>query len=423
MTDAHARTQQWEPPPRPDWVRRFNEEGSYLDMKSVVPLDEQSLISHAKANTGLSDFGSEDWYEPFQQLIKSWNEEASLHAMGRIMARSDLLLYLQARLQIEDTYKKHPEIDEEQIVNPIIIVGQGRSGTSGLLNLLAKDPENGTVTTWEAYFPCPPPEKATYRTDPRIEKADKIITQWNRVVPELPSVHEFSGEIPTETIQLHCLSFQSPAWFSMIAPAPSYVEYMSKRGVIQALQYEKRVLKLLQWKNPRKHWVLKVAGDFICRMPDILAVYPDATLVWSHRDPIKAMSSAVNTLGYLAWTHSDRPFQGDTFRHVTNPESCAAMLCAPIAQIESNPQLRKQLCNVQYLDFISKPLEVVEKIYAVSGRKVTEAGRAAMQKYMDEYPRTARPPHRYDVGSKERIERERPAFKRYQEYFGVPNEV
>src|SRR5690606_38148922 len=104
------------------------------------------------------------------------------------------------------------------------------------------------------------------RTDPRIEKADKIITQWNRVVPELPSVHEFSGEIPTETIQLHCLSFQSPAWFSMIAPAPSYVEYMSKRGVIQALQYEKRVLKLLQWKNPRKHWVLKVAGDFICRM-------------------------------------------------------------------------------------------------------------------------------------------------------------
>ena len=423
MSQDTDRTQQWQPPPRPEWVRRCNEEGSYLDLKSVVPLDENSLISRARANTGLSDFGDDDWYEPFQKLLKSYEEEASFHLLGRLMARSDIILYLQARLQVEDTYKKHPEIDAEQIVNPIVIVGQGRSGTSGLLNLLAKDPENGTLTTWEAYFPCPPPERASYRSDPRIEKADKLITQWNRVVPEMPSVHEFSGEIPTETIQLHCMSFQSPAWFSMLGPAPSYVEYMIKRGIVPALRYEKRVLKLLQWQNPRKHWVLKAAGDFTCHMPDIISVYPDVTLVWSHRDPIKAMSSAVNTLGCLAWTHTDHPFQGSTFQHVTDPDTCAAMLCAPIEEIERNPELRKRLCNVQYLDFLRTPLQVVERIYATSGRKVSEAGRAAMLKYMDEYPRTIRPAHKYDVGSAERVARERPAFKRYQDYFNVPSEV
>ena len=423
MSHDHDRTTQWQPPTRPDWVRRVNEEGRYLDLKSVVPLDENSLLAQAKANTGLSDFGADDWHEPFQKLLKSYEEESSLHLLGRLMARSDLILYLQARLQVEDTYRRHPEIDAEQIVKPIVIVGQGRSGTSGLLNLLAKDPENGTLKTWEAYFPCPPPERATYLTDARIEKADKLITQWNRIVPEMPTVHEFSGAIPTETIQLHCMSFQSPAWFSMLGPAPSYVEYMAKRGILHALRYEKRVLKLLQWKNPRQHWVLKAAGDITCRMPDIISVYPDVTLVWSHRDPIKAMSSAVNTLGYLAWTHTDQPFQGSTFAHVTNPDSCAAMLCEPIAQIESNPELRKRLCNVQYLDFIKTPLQVVESIYAVSGRTVSAAGRATMQKYMDDYPRTSRPAHRYEAGSTERVERERRAFKRYQEYFKVPSEV
>jgi hypothetical protein len=209
----------------------------------------------------------------------------------------------------------------------------------------------------------------------------------------------------------------------MLGPARSYVEYMGKRGVVPALRYEKRVLKLLQWKNPRKHWVLKAAGDITRQMPDIISVYPDVCLVWSHRDPIKAMSSAVNTLGYLAWTHTDDPLPGGTFAHVTNPDTCAAMLCEPIAQIESNPELRKRLCNVQYLDFIRKPLEVVERIYATCGRQVSDVGRAVMQKYMDDYPRTARPAHRYDVGSEERVERERRAFKRYQDYFSVPSEV
>lgn len=416
------RVKQWKPPARPAWVRDINAEGACMDLRGVVPLDENSLIAHAKATTGLSDFGDDDWHEPFQVLIRSWDEEASLNLMGRLMARSDLLVYLQSRLQIEDTYKRHPEIADERIDRPIVIVGQGRSGTSGLLNLVARDPENGTCKTWEAYFPCPPPEKATYPTDPRIAKADALITQWNRVVPEMVSVHEFSGEIPTESIQLHCLSFQSPSWFVMTSPAPRYVEYMAKRGVLGALRYERRVLKLLQWKNPRRHWVLK-SPDATRYMPEVREVYPDVCLVWSHRDPVKALSSAVNTLGTLAWTRTDQQLPPGVFDHVTDAEKCAAMLCAPIAQIEGDADLRGRLCNVQYRDFIETPIAVVEKIYATCGRTLSEAGRVAMQQFMDDYPRTTRPAHAYDVGSKEQIARERVFFRRYQEYFGVPDEV
>jgi hypothetical protein len=208
----------------------------------------------------------------------------------------------------------------------------------------------------------------------------------------------------------------------MTSPVPSYTEYVMRQGFLPAFRYEKRVLKLLQWKNPRQHWVLK-SPDATRGMLEAMQVYPDITLVWPHRDPVKALSSAINTLGLLAWTRTDRPLRPGTFEFVTNAEACAAMLCQPIELIESNAELRARLCNVQYQDFLQKPLAVVEAIYAKCGRVVSEEGRRAMQKFMDDYPRAARPAHRYEVGSNELIDKERQAFKRYQEYFGVPDEV
>ena len=137
----------WQPLPRPEWARRVIEEGYCMDIQGVVPLDENSLIETAKRNTGLDDFGDDDWREPFQVLIKSLEEESELHLIGRLMARSDLLMHLEGRLWIEDTYKKHPEIDEQQIVKPLLIMGQGRSGTTGLHHMLSNDPVNRSPMT------------------------------------------------------------------------------------------------------------------------------------------------------------------------------------------------------------------------------------------------------------------------------------
>ena len=133
-----------------------------MNISGVVPLDENSLLDSAMHNTGLSDFGDDDWREPFRVLIKSLEEEAELHLMGRLWARSAILILLESRLWIEETYKCHPEINDEKITQPIFIVGQSRTGTSFLLNVLASNPDNGAIMQWEATFPCPPPEKATY---------------------------------------------------------------------------------------------------------------------------------------------------------------------------------------------------------------------------------------------------------------------
>jgi hypothetical protein len=150
IRDAQDR---WSRPPRPDWVARVVAEGAHLDLREVVPLDPAELIATACAATGLVDFGDDGWYEPFRALVADLDANSRLTLLGRVMTRQDLLVTLEGRLRIEATYNAHPEIEEEEISAPLVIVGQGRSGTSVLQNMLAAHPDNRTPLHWEAMFP------------------------------------------------------------------------------------------------------------------------------------------------------------------------------------------------------------------------------------------------------------------------------
>jgi len=419
--DLNYRIKEWTPPERPEWVRKVNEEGTYLDLKGVVPLDEHSLIERAKHNTGLSDFGQDDWYEPFQVFIKSLEEEAELSLMGRLMTRSDILMHLEARLKVEETYKRHPEIEDEQIHTPIFILGSGRSGTSAIQNLLSLDPDNATPKHWEALFPAPPPEAATYHTDPRIEIADKRMTQWNRVTPEIESMHEFNGRMPTELIQIETLSFQSFAWLGLYGYCPSYIAYMHGRSALPAFSYAKRVLKLLQWKNPRRRWLLKEPMH-LYRLEALRRVFPDACLVWPHRDPVRSLASLVSIIGTIQWGRSDHPFKGGTQEYMTDPALSAAAFNHVIDQLEAGVFPPRQVYHMLYQDLVADTLQAVEAMYRHFGIPLSGEGRGAMAKYLRDSPRDARPPHRFNAGSPEAVARARQAFKRYQDYFGIPSE-
>jgi hypothetical protein len=419
--DENYRIQLWKQPPRPEWVKRVNEEGSYLDLKGVVPLDVQSLISAAKANTGLSDFGSDDWYEPFQHFVKALDEEAELNLMGRILTRSDLLTYLEARLRIEDEYKRHPEIGEQELAPQILIVGSGRSGTSAMQNLLAQDPDNATPLHWEVMFPSPPPEAATYHTDPRIEIADKRMTQWNRVTPEMAAIHEFGGNMPTELIQLEALSFQSTGWLIFCGFTPSFDAYMAKRSNVPGLEYAKRLLKLLQWKNPRKRWVLK-SPDAMRYLPDVFKVFPDIQLVWMHRDPLRTVSSAVSLVGTILWQRSDRPMDPRAIAQLTNPVGLANHFNRVMDQMDSGQVPAEQFRHVQYVEFVTDPIATVEKLYRELNFPFTPQARAAMEKYLREHPRESRPPHKYSGVDSAKQAEERKLFERYETRFKVARE-
>jgi hypothetical protein len=413
-------TDAWPPPPRPNWVERINAEGRHLDLRDVVPLDSRELMETAERTTGLSDYGDPAWREPFEIIVRSLEEEADLNLMGRLMSRSDLLHYLQGRLRIEDTYRRHPEIDDQQIVQPIVVVGQGRSGTSMLLNVLSRDPGNGSVRTWEAIFPCPPPEAASYDTDPRIEAGDALITQWNRVNPDLTSLHEFGGRVPASCVHFMCYSFMS-IWFNMLGQVPSYSAWCQKADWDVAFGYHKRLLKLLQWRNPRAHWVLK-SPTHLAMMPIILRTYPDACFVWPHRDPLKAIVSSVDLAGNLIWARSDNNRMLG-FEDYNKPDRTLAMLERPIDWLESGALPADRLCNVHYRDLVADPLGTVRTIYDHFGIPLTAEAASAMQGYLDANPRSARTAHLYDEDAIQQISAERGLFARYQEYFRVPSEI
>lgn len=419
MADNNA--VRWTPPPRPEWLQHVNAEGGPMDIQSLVPLDAEELLETARRNTGFSDFGSDEWREGFDTLIKSVNEEAELHLFGRLMTRSDLLRWLEARLGIEAAYKAHPEIEDEEINAPLIIAGLPRSGTSILFELLAQDEQFGSPRNWEILFPYPPPERASYETDPRIERAQQLVTQWSRVAPTYATMHEMGANIPNECIVAMSCTFRTenlPALFQV----PSYSAWLYQSDLTPAYRYYRRMLKLLQWRNPRKHWLLKSPSHIGC-LPTLFEVFPDARVVFTHRDPIKAQASVTNLLGTLFWMRSDKPFDATAFESLLTPEATGARLSHVIDQIESGAVPRERMFNFQYRDLIEQPLEAVAQLYRQAGLELTPRARERMAAYQQHKPQGKFGHHSYSVGEREEIARRRVFFQRYQTYYNVPDEA
>jgi hypothetical protein len=409
----------WTPPPHPEWLSAMNTEGSYFNLPAVVPLDENSLLQHARRATGLEDFGDDLWREPFSVLVKSLEEEAQLTLMGRLMARSDIILWLSTRLGVTDTLKKFPQILDEEITAPMVIVGLPRSGTSILFELLSHDPDVSVPLMWEALQPCPPPETATYTSDPRIEQADKLFTQWNRVAPEFASMHEMRGDIPAECGLLMAGTFISDHCASL-HQTHSYSAWCVEADFLPVYQYHKTVLQILQWKNPRKRWLLK-APEHQVHLDTLLQVYPDARIVQTHRDPIKCMASTASLMGTLYSMRSDQPFNAQLFDNIIMGEATARRLEYVIEQREQGIVPAANIADSRYQDLMDDPMECIARIYAHFGMVLHELTRQRMQDYLRDKPKGKFGQHSYQVD--EHRTRDRPLFKRYQTRYNVPDEM
>jgi len=396
----------------------MNREGECFNLPAVVPLDEESLLKEAQRVTGLTDFGNDLWIEPFHVLIKALEEEAQLTLMGRLMARNDIITWLSTRLQVIDTLKQHPEILEEEIVAPMIIVGLPRSGTSILFELLAQDPEVGVPLTWEAMLPCPPPEAATYNTDPRIERAHNIATQWNRVAPEFAAMHEMGGKIPAECGQIMCSSFISDQ-IAALHQTPSYSVWLAQANYLPVYQHHKQILQILQWRNPRNRWLLK-APEHQVHLENLLKVYPDARIVQTHRDPIKCMASTTSLIGTLYSMRSDQSFQAEMFENIIMGEATSQRLEKVMDQRESGVVPAANIADSRYQDLMDDPMGCIKNIYSHFGMKLADEAKAKMLKYLEGKPKGKFGKHKYDINDERAKERQ--LFQRYQEHYNVPFE-
>lgn len=419
---TYDRRANWTPAPRPEWVARLNEEGEHLNIKGIVPLDEESLLKEAMKNTGLSDFGDKKWITHFRILINAIENEAKLNLCGRILSRSDIIMYLEARLTITECYKQNPEIEDEVITEPVFIVGSGRSGTTIFHEALSQDEQFRVVKRWEAMFPCPPPQEESYLTDPRIEKAHKLITLPERIAPEWKTMHAQAGDLPVECIEFLYLTFLSEVYYCAFQ-IPSYVEYFNQQDIGETFEWHKRILKLLQWKYKKPHWLLK-SPTHMPVLPQLLEAYPDAKLIFMHRDQVTSTDSVVNVQGTIYWWRTDDPWSGNMLDDVMMVDGRVKMWDRIMDWMDDGTIPQDQYTNIIYQKFSEDPLPEIEKAYRELNLKMNKGAKKSIKNYLDNKPKGVFGAHKYQSagGHTDIANEERKAFARYQQYFDVPSD-
>jgi hypothetical protein len=401
---------------RPAWVAGLNAIGD----PAWIGLDERSLLDEARARTGLDDFGGQEFCEPLRRLLDSIESEGSLHFVGRVLARDDILNLLENRLRITEARKRHPEIDGVEIRRPIFVTGLPRTGTSILHELLACDPANRVPLAWEVRHPCPPPSPETYERDSRIERADREIRLWNEIVPEYPTIHELGARLPVECIMLTAHAFRSDQ-LAATNHALGYGAWLATADMQPAYRWHRRMLQLLGWRAPRERWVLK-APSHLAALDALLAVYPDACIVQTHRDPLRVMGSVLSTLYATASIRCDR-IDVDALRAWFSGESCAALLDAATRVRASEIAKDARFVDVGYSDLVRDPLSTIAALYRELGIALSAEARSRMRDYLAQKPKDKHGAHTYDF-AETGVDRaaERTRFADYQRTYGVPSE-
>jgi hypothetical protein len=271
----------------------------------------EELLAAATEQTGLTDFGDDSFREGLERLLRSLEEEASLSEFGAAVLPLLIDGKLTSRLQIEDWYRRHPEIDDEPIVAPLIGLGLPRTGSTALSFLLAEDPEARSLRLWESGQPCPPPSTVA-PPDPRIAATEANMAIQEEMNPRLSSLVPSSPTGPMECQELMALDFRAH-YFSAFADVRSYTAWLIDADLSSTYRYERRALKLLQWGEPtRRPWRLKCPSHLLW-LDDLDAVFPDARFVMTHRDPTDVMVSVADVyaeVGKQFSTDLDLPYIG-----------------------------------------------------------------------------------------------------------------
>jgi len=262
------------------------------------------LKDAAIEQTGLNDFGDDSFEEGMAILLSSLREEGRLSPRGEVFIYGRITGYLGQRLQVEDWYRRHPEIDEAPILEPVIGLGLPRTGSTALSMLLAQDPAVRYLRRWESSQPCPPPS-TVQGIDPRIppDKGEMLGTRYH--VPT-------DTHAPMECHELMALDFKSHI-FQSFAQIPTYSAWLVNQADLEpTLAYQRRVMKLLQWGEPTKPWRLKCPSHVLW-LDAVDAAFPDARYVMTHRDPTDVILSVADLYADIIGCFTDdidRPYIG-----------------------------------------------------------------------------------------------------------------
>ena len=351
--------------------------------KIAVHFTEDAVLGAAREQTGLDDFGPDDFRERLAVWLQALEEDVDLGAVGRVGAFRDCVRYAANRLRLEDLVRRHPEILDEEVRRPIIVAGLPRSGTTHLLNLIAADTRLRSLPYWESLEPIPVPGEAPGPdgVDPRLARCRRSYEMQIQLSPLLKNMHDMSPEHVHEEIELQCLDFGSYE-LEWIATVPRWRDYYLSHDQTPQYAYLRKALQAVQWLSGKERWVLKSPQHMEQLIP-LLETFPDATIAITHRDPVSVIASAITMLSY-----------GDRIRRSkVDPPAVAAywidrverLLRSCVRDRDAIPA--EQSMDVLFHEFMSDDIATVERIYELAGLEMTPAARVELDAYVKTNPR------------------------------------
>jgi hypothetical protein len=360
---------------------------------SALELAPEPLMAGAVEQTGLDDFGSDDFVERLDVLCRALRTEARLSPAGVFAQYSMLTGLLRNRLRLEDRIRHHPEILDLEVRAPIVICGLPRTGTTHLHNLMSADPALRSLPYWESLEPvlADREQPVPGQPDPRRARTEQALWMVNTAMPHFNRMHEMTVDHVHEEIQLLAIDF-STMLFETIAPMPTWRDYYLSIDQRSSYAYLLRILKVLQWERGGTRWVLK-SPQHLEQFPALRATFPDATYVVTHRDPVSVTASMATMLAYSARMTHDRVDVRWISRYWA--DRLARMLGSCVEDRHVLPG--DQSIDVRFAEFMADDIGMVDRIYHLAGQPMNPSVRAAMEAFMAAHPRGRYGTVRYDL--------------------------
>ena len=375
------------------YIRLVNAIGARLEHLGFAKpeLRAEQLLDHAQTRTGLHDWGDGSFRPGLEQLTAALQSQARLNQVGRITAYWNLLDHLCVRLRLIHYRAQRPEVADQRIKRPLFILGLPRTGTTILHELIAQDPAFRSPASWEVARPVPPPTARYYHNDKRIGSVDRLLGVLEKLSPGFQAIHAVGATLPQECVYMLASSFISEQ-FGYMYNVPDYRDWALNQDMTAAKAWHAQFLQHLQVDCARERWVLKTPAH-LASLKVLLAQYPDADVVWTHRRPLDAIAS----FSSLACTLR-RGFSNDI-----DPLAIGAYEFGHFsALVQRGMADREALDSGQFIDvsfqsICADPMTVISAIYNRIGMALAHDTQLRMRDYLRRRPRHLYGEHHYSA--------------------------
>ena len=346
--------------------------------------DAELLIAEVVAETGLDDFGPGDFRAGLEVFLESLRRDAGLAPSTDPLVVGDIRRRLTNRLLVEGWYATHPQIDDLPVRGPIDINGLPRTGTTALANMLSLAPQFRSLRGWEQKHPVPPPVLGQEDTDWRRQA---LIEENANLPAELHAMHIYEVDATMEDGETLGLSFQGQQF---TLPVYGYHDWWRRNDTTDGFMYQRRTVKVLQSQRPPDLWLYK-APHHNFHLEALLAVYPDARFVMTHRDPVKSVPSWASIVSTIFPT-SEQPFDSHRCGHEVSNHLRTGVEHA----IEARARIGEdRFLDVYHRDLVRDPMTVVRRVYDWLGYELTPAAEETLRTWQSANGSDKHGNHRY----------------------------